>query len=101
MNSDHTAVEIEDGDGDDDWIDKGDEEIITSEGQKLDDYGRCFVDAVYGRLPFKKCKTSPKLAYTWVLLDEQRFIGKRVSCIMFQAHSPPQAHNSGLERWPA
>jgi hypothetical protein len=20
---------------------------------------------------------------------------------MFQAHSPPQAHNSGLERWPA
>ncbi|XP_006455559.1 hypothetical protein AGABI2DRAFT_153436 [Agaricus bisporus var. bisporus H97] len=73
------AVEIEDGDEDEDWVDESDEEMITNQDQKLDDYGLCFSNDVYGRLPFKKSETAPIFTYWGVLMDEQRVLGTHVS----------------------
>ncbi|KAF7762341.1 hypothetical protein Agabi119p4_8934 [Agaricus bisporus var. burnettii] len=73
------AVEIEDEDEDEDWVDESDEEMIANQGQKLDDYGLCFSDDVYGRLPFKKSEPVPNFTYWGVLMDEQRVLGTHVS----------------------
>lgn len=80
-------------------MDEGDEEIVTSEGQKLDDDGRCFLGDVYGRLPFKQFETAPSFEYSGILMDEERLIGILVSYIAFETQSVPQAHKCGLERW--
>ncbi|XP_006463004.1 hypothetical protein AGABI2DRAFT_186799 [Agaricus bisporus var. bisporus H97] len=78
-----SGTEIEDGDGDgdgdededEDWVDERDEEILIDEDSRLDDSGRCFLDDVYGRLPFKRSKTTHSFVYSGVLMDEERVIG--------------------------
>ncbi|EKM77109.1 hypothetical protein AGABI1DRAFT_77888 [Agaricus bisporus var. burnettii JB137-S8] len=74
-----------------DWVDESDEKIIINEGQKLDDYGQCFLNDVYGQLRFKKCETAPSFIYSGVMMDEQRVIGTqvgdRVHCFYVKADS--------------
>ncbi|EKM79712.1 hypothetical protein AGABI1DRAFT_59449 [Agaricus bisporus var. burnettii JB137-S8] len=74
-----SGTEIEDGDGDEDededWVDERDEEILIDEDSMLDDSGQCFLNDVYGRLPFKRSMTTHSFVYSGVLMDEERVIG--------------------------